>query len=87
MTTLNKAESEANCLKCAHYQRQIDRLKKAYIEADYESVCRSSQHEDEISYAYRLLEDAKAEITQLKAERSLGSQSKKKVLEQVERPI
>jgi hypothetical protein len=78
--------SENDCPDCALYLKEIAELKEAFIEADYESVCRSSQHKDEISYAYRLLEDAKAEIERLKAELSSRSQNKKKVLEEVGRP-
>ena len=54
--------------------KEIAELKKAFIEADYESVRQRMQHEDETSelkdeclFAYRLLKDAKAEIKQLKS--------------------
>ncbi|MGA7899931.1 MAG: hypothetical protein WCA39_13840 [Nitrososphaeraceae archaeon] len=78
---------------CARYLKEIAELKKAFIEADYESVRQRMQYEDELSkldeecsYAYRLLDDAKAEIERLKAEHSSGNQSKKRVLEQVGHP-
>src|SRR6476620_10427004 len=78
---------------CARYLKEIAELKKAFIEADYESVRQRMQYEDELSkldeecsYAYRLLDDAKAEIERLKAEHSSGSQSEKMMLEEVGQP-
>jgi len=59
---------ENNCLDCALCLKEIAELKEAFIEVDYESVYRSSQLKNEISYAYRLLEEAKAEIKRLKAD-------------------
>jgi hypothetical protein len=67
------------------YEKQIARFEKMFIEADDESIRQSMQQEDEISYTYRLLEDYKAEIAQLKAELSSGGQ-RKKVLEVVRQP-
>jgi len=85
--------SENNCSDCARYRKQIARIKKAFIDADDESVRRCMQYEDknleliyERSYVYRLLEDSKAEIEHLKAEHSSGSQSVMKVLEEVGNP-
>lgn len=85
--------SENNCSDCERYLKEIAELKKAFIEADYESVRRCAQLKDEISesnedcsYTYGQLQDAKSEIKQLKAEHSSGNQSKKKVLEEVEGP-
>jgi hypothetical protein len=88
MDILNSKEdlTENNCPDCTLYLKEITELKEAFIEADYESVCQSSQYKDEISYAYRLLEDAKAEIKRLKAERSSRNQNKK-VLGKVGRPV
>jgi len=88
MLTAEDNPSENNCQDCCHYLKEIADLKEAGIEIDYESVRQITQLKDEISelndecsYAYRLLEDYKAEIERLKAEHS---QSKKKVLEKVE---
>lgn len=78
--------SENKCSDCGGDIEENNDLKEAFIEADYESVCRSMHLKGEISYAYRLLKDAKAEIKKLKAERRSGSQSKKKVLEEVSQP-
>ena len=90
---LNAKDGPSEWSDCARYLKEIAELKKAFIEADYESVRQRMQHEDEISelkdeylFAYRLLKDAKAEIKQLKAETSSGSQNKKMVLEEVGRP-
>jgi predicted RNase H-like nuclease (RuvC/YqgF family) len=90
MLTAKDDLSENNCPDCAFYLKEIADLKEAGIEVDYESVRQITQLKDEISelndecsYAYRLLEDYKAEIERLKAEHS---QSKKKVLEEVEGP-
>jgi hypothetical protein len=65
------------CPRCRHYQKQNARLKKAFIEADDESVRRSMKYENKI---LKLI----AELVWLKAEHSSGSQSKKKVLEEFE---
>ena len=82
--------SENNCSDCVRILKEIAELKKAFIEADYESVRQCMQLKGEISesdedcsYAYTLLEDSKAEIEQLKAEHSSGSQNKKNALEEV----
>ena len=84
---IKKAPSEANCSKCARYLEEIAELKEAFIDADYQNVLQCTKLKDEISesdedcsYTYEQLEDAKAEIKQLKAEDSSGSQSDKKVL-------
>jgi hypothetical protein len=78
---------------CARYLKEIAELKKAFIEADYESLRQCTQLKDEISesnedcsYTYGQLQDAKAEIKRLKAETSSGNQSKKMVLEEVGQP-
>ena len=76
MTTLNKAQSEGIRSDCARYQKQIARLKRAFVVADDESVRRSMKYEDKI---LKLI----AELVWLKAEHSSGSQSKKKALEKV----
>jgi hypothetical protein len=73
-------KTNAQPSKCMHYQKQIARLKKAFIEADDESVRRSMKYEDKIL-------ELIAELMWLKTEDSSGSQSKKKVLEKVERPV
>ena len=93
MLTAEDNPSENNCQDCCHYLKEIADLKEAGIEIDYESVRQITQLKDEISelndecsYAYRLLEDYKAEIERLKAEHSSGNQSKKRVLEQVGHP-
>lgn len=63
------------------------------IEARDESSYQSKQYKDEILeshdeclYWYRQCEDVKAELEQLKAEHSSGSQNKKMVLEEVGSP-
>jgi hypothetical protein len=77
MTALNKAQPEDNCPNCVRYLKENSELKEAFIEADYQSVRQQTQLKDEISksdedcsYTDELLEDAKAEIKRLKAERS-----------------
>ena len=80
MTTLNKAQSEGIRSDCARYQKQIARLKRAFVVADDESVRRSMKYEDKI---LKLI----AELVWLKTEDSSGSQNKKKVLEEFERPV
>ena len=45
---INKARSEGKCSKCDGYQKQIARLKKAFIEADDENVRRCMKYEDKI---------------------------------------
>ena len=37
---IEKARFEGKCSKCERYQKQIDRLKKAFIEEDDENVHR-----------------------------------------------
>ena len=93
MLKINKAPSKNNGLDCAHYEEQIARLNKALIEVDDERVRQSMQHkykiselDDEYSHLYRLLEGTKAESERSKAKNRSGSQNKKKVLEEVERP-
>jgi hypothetical protein len=90
MTALNKAQSEGTCSNCESYLKEIAELKEAFIEIDYQSVRYCTQLKDEISesnqdcsYTYEQLEDAKAEIKKLKAEHSSGNQNNRKVLEQV----
>ena len=75
----DKAQPHGNCSKCMHYQKQIARLKKAFIKADDDSVRRCMQYEDKIL-------ELNAEIKRLKAGHSSGSQSEKKVLEEVGQP-
>jgi hypothetical protein len=70
---INKAQSEGRCTNCEHYQKQIARLKKAFIEADDENVSRCMQYENKIL-------KFKTEKEWLKAEDISGSQSDKKVL-------
>lgn len=91
MTTLNKGPSETSDYACCI--KELVELKEAIIESDLENVRQRMQLKDEIAtledereYVYGLLEDAKAEINRLKAKHSSGSQSKKMVLEEVERP-
>jgi hypothetical protein len=74
---ISNKPTEAKCPRCRHYQKQNARLKRAYIEADDESVRRNMKYEDKI---LKLI----AELVWLKAEDSSGSQSKKKVLEEFE---
>lgn len=73
MTSINNAPSENNCSDCARYQKQIARLKKAFIDADDENVRHSMKYEDKIL-------ELIAELEWLKAEDSSGAQSDKKVL-------
>jgi septal ring factor EnvC (AmiA/AmiB activator) len=91
---LDTMDKPSECSKCEHYLKEIAELKEAFIEADYQSVRQCTQLKDEISesdedcsYTYEQLEDAKAEIKRLKAEHSSRRQSKKKVLEEFERPV
>lgn len=74
---INKAQSEDNCSNCVLYRKEIEELKEAFLDADYQSVLQCTQLRDEISksdedclYTDELLEDAKAEIKRLKTERS-----------------
>jgi hypothetical protein len=90
---LDTMDRPSECSKCESYLKEIAELKKAFIEADYQSVRRCAQLKDEISesnedcsYTYGQLQDAKSEIKQLKAEHSPGTQNKKMVLEEVVRP-
>ena len=80
MLKISNKPTEAKCPRCRHYQKQNARLKKAIIEADDESVRRSMKYEDKI---LKLI----AELVWLKTEDSSGSQNKKKVLEEFERPV
>jgi chromosome segregation ATPase len=77
LSKINNAPSEGNCSNCSRYLKEIAELKEAFIEADYQSVRQCAQLKDEISesdedcsYTDEQLEDAKAEIKRLKAERS-----------------
>ena len=79
--------SDNNCPDCGYIKEKADLtrylkentdLKEAFIEADYESVCRSMQYDDKLSYVYRQLQDSKNEIEQLKAENRSRSQRKEK---------
>ena len=74
----NKTQPDGNCSKCMHYQKQIARLKKAFINADVDSVHHCMQYEDKIL-------ELNAEIKRLKAGHNSGKQSK--VLEKVGRPV
>ena len=65
---INKAPSEGRCSKCARNQKQIAKLKKAFIHADDENV-RLMQYEDKIL-------EFKAELEWLKAEDSSVSEAK-----------
>ena len=92
MTTLNKAPSESSDYACC--MKELADLKEAFIEVDYQSVLQRTQLKNGILesdegclYIYDQLEEAKAEIKRLKAKRSSDSQSKKKVLEKVGRPV
>ena len=67
----NKTRSEGRCLKCARYQKQISRLKNAFIESDDDHV--------------RICMHYEAMIKRLKAEHSSGSQ-REKVLARVGGP-
>jgi hypothetical protein len=87
---LDTMDRPSECSNCARYRKEIVELKEAFIEADYQSVRQCTQLKDEISesdedcsYAYMLLEDAKAAIKQLKAEHSSGSQREKKGVRRV----
>lgn len=75
------------------YRKEIDELKEAFIDADVQNVRQQTQLRDEISksdedcsYTYEQLQDAKSEIKQLKAEHSSRNQSKKNALEKVGSP-
>jgi hypothetical protein len=35
---INKAQSEDNCSNCVLYRKEIDELKEAFIEADFQGV-------------------------------------------------
>lgn len=63
---------------CMRYNKQIAKLKKAFIKADDENVRRCMQYEDKIL-------ELKAAIKRLKAGHNSGKQSK--VLEKVGRPV
>ena len=65
---ISNKPTEAKCPRCRHYQKQNARLKRAFIEADDESVRRSMKYEDKI---LKLI----AELVWLKAEDSSGRQS------------
>lgn len=70
MTALKNAPFEGKCSKCAHYSKQIAKLAKAFINADDESIRRSTQYE------HKILE-FRAEIEQLKGKHSSRSQSER----------
>ena len=70
---IEKARFEGKCSKCERYQKQIDRLKKAFIEEDDENVRRCMKYEDKFL-------KFKAEKEWLEDEHSSASQSEKKVL-------
>ncbi len=76
---IEKARFEGKCSKCERYQKQIDRLKKAFIEADDENVRCCMKYEDKIL-------KFKAEKEWLEDEHSSASQSKKKALGKVGSP-
>jgi hypothetical protein len=63
MLKISNEPTEAKCPRCRHYQKQNARLKRAFIEADDESVRRS------MKYEYKILELI-AELVWLKAEDS-----------------
>ena len=67
------------CSKCACHLKEIAGLKRIFINADDESVRRCIKYENKIL-------ELRAEIKQLKAERSSHSQNKKKVLARVGGP-
>jgi hypothetical protein len=71
---LDIVDRPSECSDCARYLKEIAELKRAFLEADVESVRRCMQLEDEISelndecsYTYGQLEDAKAALKRLKA--------------------
>ena len=70
MLKINKARSEDKCSKCDHYQKQIAKLKKAFIKADDENVRRCMQYEDKIL-------KFKAEKKWLEDEHSSGIKARK----------
>lgn len=72
----------SECSDCARYIKEIGELKKAFIEANYQSIRQCEQLN-----AYEQIQNATAEIEQIKqAEHSSGSQNKKKMLEEVAQP-
>jgi hypothetical protein len=73
---LDIVDRPSECSDCARYQKQIAKLKRAFIEADDESVRRSMKYENKIL-------ELIAELVWLKAEDSSGSQNEKMMLEQV----
>ncbi|MGC2427703.1 MAG: hypothetical protein WA421_11760 [Nitrososphaeraceae archaeon] len=79
MLKINNEPTEGKCPRCTHYQKQIARLKRAFIKADDENVGRCMKYEDKIL-------KLKAEKEWLEDEHSSASQSKKKVLEEVGQP-
>lgn len=69
----------SECSDCLRYLKEIAELKIAFLEVDVANVRQCLQLKDEISklndeyeYVYGLLEDTKAEIKELKAERNSG---------------
>jgi chromosome segregation ATPase len=81
---LDTKDRPSECSDCAHYLKEITELKEAFIDADYQSVRQCTQLRDEISesdedcsYAYEQLEDAKAEIKRLKDERNSENSKQK----------
>ena len=79
---------ENNCLDCARYRKKISELKDAFIRADYQSVCQSTQLKDEISelnekcsHAYTLLDNARSAITRSKTGTIQKCKNKRRMLE------
>ena len=70
MMKINNAPYESKCSKCAHYQKKIAKLAKAFINADDESIRRSTEYEDKIL-------EFRAEIEQLKGKHSSRSQNER----------
>ncbi len=84
MTNLNNGPSETSDYACCI--KELAESEEAIIDLDLENVRQRMKFEDELEFVYGLLEDAYAEIKQLRAKHSSGRQSKKKVLEKVGQP-
>ena len=80
MLKINNEPPKGKCPKCTHYQKQIVRLKKAFIEEDDENVRRSMKYEDKIL-------KLKAAIKRSKSEYNSEKSKQEKVLEAAERPV
>ena len=72
MLKINNEPSKGKCLKCTHYQKQIVRLKKAFIEDSDENVRRSMQYEDKISKLKAEKKRSKTDVSSEKLKEKAG---------------